>query len=188
MRYKKGIIFVNGPPAAGKSTVVNAVVEASKELMTVIRTGDIVRAISTPEDFEHMRNGYLYPKEDILRALILEKIEYMWNHGAELIILDGFPRSVDQLDWALNHGLVGTELHGCVINITASDLVSRAKLRMRDEQDAEFFIKKKIDVQVAENYKMELRMNQVGIPYYMIVNDDLGYAVKQFAKLLGLRK
>ena len=181
------IVGVFGLPCSGKSTIINALISSSRTLMASISSGDIARRLSTTADTKHMADGNLFPFEGPLRAEILSTIDKRRIAGAEVIFLEGFPRTVDQIHWLLDNGLAGYG-SGCLIKIEGDNLFERAVQRNRDFQDDPALLKKKIDKQAAEISKMEELIFKVGIPYQVIMNVEITNAVQQFAKYLGIRK
>ncbi|PGH00003.1 hypothetical protein AJ80_09240 [Polytolypa hystricis UAMH7299] len=97
------IICILGPPAAGKGTLSS---KLSKDYgLFHFSLGDYLRGLSNDEQcpvreqiIEFFRRGGLFPIE-FLAPLIQEKLrhEYEKKNGSAGIILDGFPRSMEQL-------------------------------------------------------------------------------------------
>ena len=183
------VIGVFGLPCSGKSTVIQAVLDSSKEILARISSGDIARRLSTEADAKFMADGGLFPHEEPLRKEILETIDKRRASGAEIVFLDGFPRTPQQVTWMADNQLAG-HLAGCFIQVWCEpeQLLARAAYRMRDEQDKFEALKKKIAVQQTYLYTLDKTIAHYGFPYYMVVNDDPAHAVKQMAKFVGLKK
>ena len=184
------VIGVFGLPCSGKSTVIKAVVESSREILAVISSGDIARRLSTESETKHMAEGNLFPHEEPLRQEILDTINRRRGGGAEAIYLDGMPRHMLQVKWMLDNQLTGTIMEGCIIKIHCDPtyIEKRAKMRMRDDQDKLDLLYKKIETQSKLIDEMEKTILQYGIPYFTIINHDLSLAASQLAKVSGLRK
>jgi adenylate kinase family enzyme len=189
MKFPSGrIVGVFGLPCSGKTTVIKTLIAASRNLIAHISSGDIARKLSSNKEIEIMKEGNLFPFEDVLRDELIKVINLRKSRGADLIILDGFPRFSDQVQWMLDNGLAGTLSDGCLIQIMGDDLINRAMLRLRDVQDGPAFIKKKIEKQRQMINSMEDIIHRMGIPYYVVINHDVVNATHSLAKILKLRK
>ena len=182
------VVGMFGLPCSGKSTLLKILVESSREVMAVISSGDIARRLSSEADTKHMAAGNLYPHEDKLRAEILETVNKRRAGGAEVIFLDGFPRTPEQIQWLVENQLAGSAGEGCLVQIVGDDLIKRAQERSRDSQDDVHAIQAKINKQRAEIAKMDTIIFRYGIPYYTVMNYDLSVSVKMLAKFIGLKK
>ena len=181
------IIGVFGLPCSGKTTIIKALMESSRELMAHISTGDIARKLSDVNELANMADGNLFSDEDKMRSELLSMINKRKSQGAEVIFLDSCPRFDDQVHWMISQQLVGPD-EGCLIKITGDNLIDRAKERMRDDQDATDKLTKKIVTQSKFIDSMERAIFYYSIPYFTIMNHDLEHAVRQLAKYAGLRK
>jgi adenylate kinase family enzyme len=184
------VIGVFGLPCSGKSTVIKMVVESSREILAVISSGDIARRLSTESETKHMAAGNLFPHEEPLRQEILDTINKRRSGGAEAIFLDGFPRTPDQVKWMVDNQLCGTIMEGYFIQVWCDQIVlaTRAKHRMRDEQDKLDALAMKIETQRGLIDKLDKTIHEYGFPYYMVCNHDISIAAQQLAKTIGLRK
>lgn len=95
------IVCVLGPPAAGKGTLCSKL--ARDYGLFHFSLGDYLRSLSKDKEcqvreeiVEYFRRGGLFPIE-FLAPLIREKIWKEQKNGYAAIILDGFPRSAEQL-------------------------------------------------------------------------------------------
>jgi len=189
MKFPSGsIVGVFGLPCTGKTSVIQTLTQSSREILACISSGDIARRLSTEADTQHMAAGNLYPHEDKLRSEIFDLIKKRRASGAELIFLDGFPRTADQIQWLMANQLAGTTNEGCIVQVVAFDVVNRALKRMRSDQDTAEAIKKKIHTQSEEINKMDKLMHEMSIPYYTIINNDLTTAALRLTHLMGLKK
>jgi adenylate kinase len=113
------IIVITGPQSSGKGT--QAQILAKQYGFRHISTGDILRAEvkeGTPEGLEadsYMKNGQLVPFE--LNNSILKKA--LDKYKNETILLDGYPRSVEQAEHLLKIAEVK-----CVVYINISDEIA----------------------------------------------------------------
>lgn len=94
------ILHLMGPTCAGKSTVIEALVNAAPEIVFPVQIGKILRAKYGEAYFQ----GQAAPEKtrqeaiDIYRQSVKEAIE----SGHELIVVDGQPRDVGQADEMMN--------------------------------------------------------------------------------------
>jgi len=183
-------IWVFGLPCSGKSTVIQALIDSSREIVARISSGDIARRLSTEVETKHMEAGNLFPYEEPLRKELLETIYKRRASGSEIVFIDGCPRQSSQVKWTADEGLAGTIADGCFIKIHAeyTVLVERAKHRMRDDQDKFEALVKKIETQQRLLGEVDKTLVSYGFPYYTIENYDISFAVKQLAKFVGLKK
>jgi adenylate kinase family enzyme len=182
------VVGIFGLPCSGKTTIVKTLVGASREIIATISTGDIVRKLSSEAETANMAKGELFSDEDRLRTEVLNIINKRRVSGAELILLEGMPRTKEQVEWLLKEQLVGGPGNGCLVQIMGDRLLERAGNRFRDEQDASDLLQLKIDKQQKEISRMDDYIHRIGIEYWVIQNYQLDLAVKRFAHLLGLRK
>jgi len=182
------VVGVFGLPCSGKSTLLKVVVESSRELLATISSGDFARELSTLADTQYMAQGNLFPHEEKLRTKILDTVNKRKAGGAEIIFLDGFPRTADQIQWMVENQLAGSEAEGCLVQIMGDKLLERAKERHRDSQDAVEALQAKIVKQRHEITLMDDLIHRMGIPYYMVMNYDLAIAAQILAKFVGLKK
>jgi len=183
-------VWVFGLPCSGKSTVIQALIDSSREILARISSGDIARRLSTTVETQHMAEGNLFPHEQPLREEILNTINKRKASGSEIVFIDGFPRTPEQVKWCADNQLAGTIMEGCFVQIFSDGdtLVTRAKHRMRDDQDKFEALIKKINTQQQLIYKLDKTLLEYGFPYYTVVNQDITLAVKQLAKFVGLKK
>jgi adenylate kinase family enzyme len=184
------VIGVFGLPCSGKSTVIKMIVESSREILATISSGDIARRLSTETETSHMAAGNLFPHEEPLRKEILDTINRRRGGGAEAIFLDGFPRTPEQVQWMVDNQLTGTIMEGCFIQVWCDPIVlaTRAKHRMRDEQDKLDALNKKIDTQRAFIDRLDKAIHGYGFPYYTVCNHDISIAAREMIKHVGLKK
>ena len=187
-------IGIFGLPCSGKTTIIKGILDASKEILAHISSGDIARRLSSNSSemalvaMSQMAKGNLFPFEESLRAEILKLIDKRRGQGSEAIFLDGFPRFDDQVIWMLDNTITGSGVEGCLIQVVGENLLDRAKERMRDDQDGLSTIKLKIEDQSKKIDAMEKVIFRYGIPYHTIMNTGPVHATQRLAKIMGLRK
>lgn len=93
------IYILLGPPGAGKGTVAKYLVKSLKA--SYIATGDLFREAVANKTLlgkkvkEYMDKGVLVP-DSLVNALVDEKIYELKLKNAPFLILDGFPRNIEQ--------------------------------------------------------------------------------------------
>jgi len=189
MKQRSGrVVGLFGLPCSGKTTVAKGLLGASREIIAHISTGDIVRGMATTDDVAHMAEGNMYPNEERIRAEIIKLVDKRRGQGAEVVVIDSCPRFDDQVKWMLEQQWVGTPNDGMLIQIRGDELVKRAQIRSRDNQDSIDALEKKIKKHQHMIDDMEKLIFKYGIPYYTVMNTDAIQATTHLAKLLGLRK
>ncbi len=88
-----------GYSGCGKSTVSKRL--EREEGFARIATADIVKQLGG-KDNKEIKDGGLFKGEDKLRELLTGKLNHHLKAGKQ-ILLDGFPRTMDQFDWLLQH-------------------------------------------------------------------------------------
>lgn len=189
MKQGGRVIGIFGLPCAGKSTVIKALLDSSRELIVHISTGDIARRLSDEATKEAMNaTGGLYPFEDKIRKEILDTINKRQAQGAACVLLDGCPRTSDQVSWLCECQLIGAGQEGCLVQIIGDNLSKRAANRYRDNGDEMQALKRKVENQQKHIFEMDTMIHRLGLEYHTIQNTELECAVKQLAKIVGVRK
>ncbi len=134
------LVCVTGLPLSGKSTVAKQLQAECPYPCSLFSTGDIVRGLiaAETEKAEELRAETtkldLFPLEDKLREEIKKRIE---ESEASDIVIDGFPRTGDQVNWLIDTFFY---LDPVVVLVNAMDprtLWLRAKQRGRDDIDSD---------------------------------------------------
>ena len=175
------ILSAVGVPCSGKGTILKRVQMKMLEEAPValINASKFVHQLMTPEDKESMQNGGLFPREEPLRELLYQEVERLFAFGAEVVMLDGFPRWDDQLKWMVQNFVQPISM----VHITAPstfELVKRASLRNRDEYDVGEQFLARVNTQSAKISEMENLISMYAIPYTTIINDYEDRAVSEF--------
>ena len=139
------IIGIFGLPLVGKDTLINAILtKHPKAKVAVINSGDIVRHINDAEANAKMAKTGLSPLEDQLRAEIARQIGAYFRLDAGMILLNGFPRFGDQVQWLIDNyhdsGISFIKL----LPSSQFDVRQRAARRNRDEFDREPLLSQRI--------------------------------------------
>ena len=125
------MILFFGPAGAGKS--VQGQMLAEKEGWPWISTGKLFRESQDPEIQRIIAQGILISSE-ITQNLLAETLK---ETRKQQIILDGFPRKIEQAEWLCNHqkdydytiDLV------IVVDVTKEEILKRLALRGRVDDD-----------------------------------------------------
>lgn len=149
-------LLIMGPPGAGKGTQAKALAERVGGAH--ISTGDIFRAnVSQQTELGKLAKSYMdageYVPDEVTNAMVKDRLAQ--DDAAKAFILDGYPRTPDQvdtldailaeLDMALDHVLVLTVDHEELI----ARLLKRAETEGRAD-DTEAVIRKRQEVYRAE--------------------------------------
>jgi len=101
-RGKPNVVFVLGPPGSGKGTQCSKIVETFG--FVHLSAGDLLREERNNPSSEfgelietHIRNGTIVPVE-ITCSLIENAMQRKQEAGSNYFLIDGFPRSRDNLD------------------------------------------------------------------------------------------
>lgn len=128
----KVVMCTIGLPLSGKSHLCKLIEDNIK--CTRISTGDIARRLmSSPEEAKETAANDLFPRQQELYDNLLVELHAAPNG---LILLDGFPRSEEQVEWMSNNM---SQYFPFVIEAYVGDdstLMARALKRHRDENDA----------------------------------------------------
>jgi adenylate kinase family enzyme len=185
------IIGVFGVPCVGKGSVIEAL-QASlldRYRCAVISSSSVVKDLLTDEDKTAMAAGGLFPREDELRTVLHGLIDDWYAFGADIILLDGFPRFDDQLRW-LRQMWYQQEIQ--MVQILGPDdmtLVRRASKRARDTFDTD---PKLAEGRILTQRKLisglEHMIQQYGLHYTSVINYTVANAAKELERKLRLPK
>ena len=124
-----------GPPGAGKGTQAKRLAE--RYGLAHLSTGDLFRAAirdQTPlgqRVSALLKAGELVPDE-VTNGLVAEKLEAL---GHDDFVLDGFPRTVPQAEWLLDHlGERAATLAVVSLQVPDDDVVGRLSRRRTDPE------------------------------------------------------
>lgn len=142
------MILFFGPPGAGKS--VQGQVLSARHGWRWLSVGQLLRDTHDTELLQQMQTGKLVDSE-LVNGIIADAIKR--SHDIEHLILDGFPRQLEQAEWLVK----SQPRHGRAINLAIilevpkSELVRRLKLRGRLD-DTEEIIKERLHIYRSEIY------------------------------------
>ncbi|HIG75367.1 MAG TPA: adenylate kinase [Bacteroidetes bacterium] len=125
-----------GPPGAGKGTQAKRLAEGHS--LVHLSTGDLFRAAikaQTPlgQDADrYIRDGRLVPDE-VTNGLVAEKLDEI---GHTDFVLDGYPRTIPQAEWLMNHLAEQDAPLSAVISLVVpeEDIVRRLSRRRTDKE------------------------------------------------------
>ena len=141
----KKMIVLMGGQGVGKGTFARMLRERHE--YTYIETGKMLRdaAATNPTIGEIMARGELLPF-DMLVKLVAENIT-----GDKDILMDGFPRTLDQAEWLITNYADKFDIHVLYLNVPEEIMVQRIQKRIRegggrtDDADANA-VRKRLDI------------------------------------------
>ena len=126
------MIILFGPAGAGKS--VQGKMMAARHNWKWLSTGEMLRASDDPAIKAIMKRGELVSDEQTYQVFT-EAIKDAEDRGYEQIIIDGFPRSMEQAEWLegfnIEHGQTIDVV--VVLEVPDSEIMKRLAMRGRDE-------------------------------------------------------
>ena len=125
------MILFFGPVGAGKSTQAELLVDRFG--YNWISTGKMFRETTDPEMIAYLKTGKLVSDEQTEKLVA----ETFTDLDLSNVILDGFPRNVNQAQW-LRKQNYAIDL-GIVIELDADEAVARMQQRGRDDDTADDF-------------------------------------------------
>jgi len=124
------MIILMGVAGAGKS--MQGKMLADEHGYAWISTGEILRVLVTGKRRQEMLEGKLLSDEEMIN--LMDKVLDLINTKDEFV-LDGFPRTIPQVDWLMEQVHSGRFPLSAVVHLTASEEVVRARLLDRARQD-----------------------------------------------------
>ena len=135
------MFVIAGPPGCGKSTQVECLVGQGYGSASA---GELLRQQASPEILAHMTMGELVDM-DYTNALIAQALTHLTNsHGDAKVIIDGFPRAVEQAQWLLEEYGANLE-HYVLLMASEATLMERLSGRGRDD-DKYLAIQKRLEI------------------------------------------
>lgn len=133
MSNKTCIVLV-GPPCSGKS--VTGKLTASKMNINYISSGDIARDMAkvNTQIYNDLSAGKMAP-EEMMRNTISDRLwKYFIKEDRNVVILDGFPRFGDQIEWLYSRVKDSNiNIKFVLFNIPLSTIIERSANRNRDD-------------------------------------------------------
>lgn len=124
------MIILMGVAGAGKS--MQGKILADEHGYAWISTGEILRVLVTGKRRQEMLEGKLLSDEEVIK--MVDKVFELIDTDQEFV-LDGFPRTIPQVDWLLGQVHAGRFKLSAVVHLAASEEVVRARLLERGRQD-----------------------------------------------------
>lgn len=130
-----------GPPGAGKGTQAKRLAE--RVGAEHLSTGDLFRAAIKNETAMGkqveglLRDGRLVP-DDVTNGVVAERLAQLKYTG---FILDGFPRTIPQAEWLVDHlAEAGAPLDGVIsLQVPDDQIVQRLSRRRTDSETGEIY-------------------------------------------------
>jgi adenylate kinase len=124
------MIILLGVPGSGKSTQAELLVGRGK--LRWLSMGELFRQKATPAQKEQMLQGRLINSDEAVQLLSQELKEL----GDEpQIILDGFPRYIDQADWLIKQKNSGNLAVTAVVYLFVDKEVVKERMLLRGRMD-----------------------------------------------------
>lgn len=124
------MIVLTGVAGAGKS--MQGKILADEHGYAWISTGEILRVLVTGKRRQEMLEGKLLSDEEMIA--ILDTVLNLIATDQEFV-LDGFPRTIPQVNWLLDQVHKKRFALSAVVNLQASEDVVRARLKQRGRLD-----------------------------------------------------
>ena len=124
------MIILTGVAGAGKS--MQGKMFADEHGYAWISTGEILRVLVTGKRRQEMLEGKLLSDEEV--TAILDTVLGLIDSHQEFV-LDGYPRTINQVNWLLDQVHKGRLDLTAVVNLDASEEVVRQRLKARGRQD-----------------------------------------------------
>lgn len=125
------IVFF-GPAGAGKS--VQGQILAARQGWRWLSAGQLLRDSRDLEMLRHMQAGHLVPAEDVNR-IIADALRRA--NDVEKVILDGYPRNLEQARWLLENAADHPVELAIVLEVPKAELLKRLSLRGRADDTPE---------------------------------------------------
>lgn len=152
------MIMLMGVAGTGKSTQGKML--ADEKGYAWLSTGEILRVLITGSRRQEMLSGKLLTDEEVIN--VVDKVLELIDPNDEFV-LDGFPRTMKQLDWLLDQANKGVFSRILVFHLTAPDNVVHDRLLQRGRlDDSEEAISKRLDEYKTETLPIIERLRQSG--------------------------
>jgi len=176
------MIILMGAAGAGKSMQGHAL--ADEYGFAYLSTGELFRLLITGRRRHEMLEGKLLSDQEVIRVIdtVLQLID-----TKEEFILDGFPRTKEQVDWLCGQYKQGRFEPPKVINLEISEAVIRERLTKRNRlDDTEAAISQRYKEYESVTRPILQYMSELGLEVHEIdaaqtpsaVNEDIVAALK----------
>lgn len=158
------MILFFGPPGSGKSVQGQLLVERNK--WQWLSTGDLFRNSNDSEVLKQLASGDLI--DDELTNKVLTKALNSTDNNTR-VVLDGYPRNLDQVDWLKNNLPKYDRKISCVIlfEVPRAELVSRLSARGRAEDTVDV-INHRLDVYDTKTRPVIDFYRKNGVPVHVV--------------------
>ena len=158
------MIILMGVAGAGKS--MQGRLFADEHGYAWISTGDLFRVLVTGKRRQQMLEGKLLDDDEVI-ALIDKTLKLI--DPSKEFLLDGFPRTKKQADWAMDQAKAGRFNLTAVFNLAASPEVVKDRLLKRGRQDdTEAVIKRRFAEYDAITLPILSYFRKANVPVYDI--------------------
>lgn len=154
------MILFFGPPGSGKSVQGQLLVDRNG--WQWLSTGDLFRTSKNPEVLKRMADGELI--DDELTNRVVDEAIQLTNKNKP-IVLDGYPRNLDQVKWLVNYLPVHGRRIECLVlfEVPRQELVNRLVGRGRVEDSPEV-INHRLDIYQQKTSPVVDYYRQNGVP------------------------
>lgn len=167
------MIILLGVPGSGKSTQGQLLVERGK--LHWMSTGEILRKHVSSEHKKQMKAGQLLDSGEVIK-IIDEELQKAGDNPE--LILDGFPRYIDQAEWLLKQLDKHKLKVSAVVNLFAAEEVVETRLMLRGRLDDDSkAISKRFDIYNNTALPVIEKLRQGGIPIIQINADQTRTAI-----------
>jgi adenylate kinase len=162
------MILLVGVAGSGKSMQGNTLADAYG--YAYLSSGDIFRVLITGKRRQEMLDGRLLSDAEVIN--VFDKILDLIDTKAEFI-LDGFPRTKEQVDWIIAQQQKGRFSVPVVINLEIEESVVRERLSKRNRSDdTDEAIARRFAEYKAQTYPILAYMREKGIVVHDIDADQ----------------
>jgi adenylate kinase len=158
------MILFFGPPGSGKSVQGQLLVE--KNGWQWLSTGDVFRNSKDPEVLKRMSTGELI--DDALTNKVLDNAIQGVGKATRLV-LDGYPRNIDQVEWLMDYLPKQGRRIECVVlfEVPREELINRLADRGRTEDTPEV-ISRRLDIYQEKTSPVVEYYRKSGVPVVVI--------------------
>lgn len=154
------MIILVGVPGSGKSTQGQLLVGRGK--LRWISMGEILRKQAGNKHQEQMKAGKLLASSTVIK-LLNEELQKISDNPE--LILDGFPRSIDQAEWLLSQQAEHKLRLSAVVNLFAAEKVVETRLKLRGRlDDNSKTIRNRFDIYKNKTLPIIDKLEKGGVP------------------------
>lgn len=172
----KRCISLIGPPCSGKSTLGKEIAETLG--YKYISSGDLARKMAKEDgDMSNLNAGKMAP-EDRMREELYNALSV-----SEDVVLDGFPRFLDQYNWLVNSDL-DYKFIFIIVDASINELFYRVAHRGRSDDVA---IRERMDYYMEHTVPMIISLSDCEDNVIQVTNNDRDIDATVFKLVYGLR-